>query len=189
MKFKLESTLPFAVLALILAITAGLGWVFFSSSSNPLTRVGGKKEPYVPKFSNPQTFEAPPEEGTDDFVFQYPERFNVTSQSIEGGGKRILVESTEPKKGFELVVLPFDEQGILTAERIRADIPDAVLENEKSVSVGQENIPAIAFNSNDENIGQTYEVWFTYEGYLYEALTYPEFAGDMEEILKTWQFK
>ena len=184
-KSSLESIVPIGVIALLLGIVALGAWAFFGSSS-PLSRVVGEKAPYVPNFPDPQTFEG--REG-DKFVFQYPQKFNVTTIPIEGGGKKILVESTQARKGFELTILQFDEQERLTSERIRQDIPGIVIENEKSTSVGVEKIPALAFNSTDEYIGPTYEIWFVYQGNLYEALTYPEFASEMEEILKTWTFK
>jgi hypothetical protein len=185
MKFTTKKSL---VLSAILLLGAGVFLVF--SQKRPLLEDGnGQKAPVI-SLENPQTYQEPQGGGEKNkFTFNYPQKFNLTSQDIEGGGKKILVESTEPQKGFEITVLPFDEVGPLTAARIKQDIPDMVMGNQKSVIVGAEKIPALAFNSTDENIGNTFEIWFVYNGSLYQALTYPEFSAGMEEILKTWQFK
>jgi hypothetical protein len=121
-------------------------------------------------------------------AFTYPNKLKITETPIEGveGGKTILAETGEAKKGFEMVVLPFDEAGPLTKERILQDIPDKVINNEKNVTVGK-NIPALAFDSEDESIGPTYEIWFVSNGFIYQARTYPDFGVSMGEILKTFK--
>jgi hypothetical protein len=126
----------------------------------------------------------------NNFAFVYPEKLKITESAIEGvdGGKRILAESGEVKKGFEVVILPFDENNPITKERILQDVPDMVINNEKEITVGN-GIYALSFDGTDENIGNTSEIWFTHNGFLYEAQTYPEFGPQMAEILKTWQFK
>lgn len=183
-KFTTKKAVILSAILLLAAAAVGI-WL----SQNGSLDGGEESKEYKPKFSNPQTFESQNPAQKNDFVFQYPEKFNVVREPIEGGGEKILVESQDPKKGFEVTVLPFDEQGPLTAARVKQDLPNIVMDNQKSVTVGAEKIPALAFNSTDENIGKTFEIWFIYSGSLYQALTYPEFAGGMEEILKTWKFK
>ncbi len=127
----------------------------------------------------------------NNFSFAYPGKLNVTETPIEDAdgkqiGKTVLVESGEAKKGFEVVVLPFDENIVLTKERILQDMPDKVINNEKNVTVGRD-IPALAFDSEDPDLGATYEIWFIYNGSIYEARTYPNFGIAMGEILKTFK--
>jgi len=148
----------------------------------------------IAELGEAQTYEAFKDEaGVDtgsNFTFSYPKKINITETAIEGveGGKRILAESTEFQKGFEVIVLPFDENGLLTRDRILQDVPGMVIKNDKEISVGG-GISALSFNSTDENIGDTFEIWFTYNGFIYEARTYPDFGPQMTEILKTWKFK
>ena len=190
------------ILALILlaVLVAGVWWWLSSSSVIPgLTRDPGLSSPLMGEDQGggevvPATYDNP----ADDFTFTYPGRFTITETPFEGGGKQITVESTEPKKGFELTILPFDEPGPLTSERIRQDLPDLPMDNlqylifsplrEGETQEGV-NIPALSFNSTDDTIGPTYEIWFSYNGYLYQSLTYPEFASGMQDILGTWSFK
>lgn len=126
----------------------------------------------------------------NSFEFSYPKDLKVTETALEGveGGKRILVESAEAKKGFEITSLPFDEAGPLTQERILQDVPDMEMNNVKNISVG-ENISALSFESVDENLGKTFEIWFVSGGNLFEARTYIEYAQTMGEIMKTWKTK
>lgn len=125
----------------------------------------------------------------DNFTFLYPADF-VTSDEplLDGAGKRIVAESSKEEKGFEITVLPFDEAAPLTPERILADVPDMTLENPQSVTVGP-GMPALAFDSDDENIGPTREVWFSNGGHLYQIRTRPAFGAEMQELLAGWRFK
>jgi hypothetical protein len=124
--------------------------------------------------------------GSGEPTFSYPKEFKMTETAIDGveNRKRILVEGSEAGKGFEIIVLPFDEVGPLTKQRILQDLPDKIIKNEKNIKVGG-GIDALAFESSDESIGATYEIWFVRSGFIYEARTYPEFGPKMEEILKT----
>jgi hypothetical protein len=40
----------------------------------------------------------------------------------------------------------------------------------------------------DAKIGQTYEVWFIRDHFLYEITTYKELEPWLKEILSTWRF-
>lgn len=122
-----------------------------------------------------------------NFTFEYPKSFASSSEDIEGGGKVITVESTEPKKGFQITTVPFDESEVLTPERIKQDLPDLVMDNVKNIEV--DGFSALSFNSNDENLGDTFEVWFNAGGSLYQIQTYKEFNTELLEILKTWKVK
>lgn len=131
-----------------------------------------------------------------NFTLDYPRDFKVHEEDVGASGssaeasapqgKKYVFESSEPKRGFEITVLPFDEASPLTKERILQDIPDMPIANEKNITVGK-NIPALAFESEDESIGPTFEIWFIYSGNLYEIQTYAEFGPQMTDILKTFK--
>lgn len=171
------------IVVIVLVAGAFLLWKFWPGGSSSAPQINIE---FPWELGQPQTYEQP----EDNFTFSYPQKLNVTETAIEEieGGKRILVESEEPKKGFEMIILPFDETGLLTAERIRQDLPDMLMENIRNILISN-NITAISFDSIDENIGETHEVWFVYNGYLYQARTYRDFGQTMEAILQTWKFK
>jgi hypothetical protein len=49
-------------------------------------------------------------------------------------------------------------------------------------------VPALAFHGFDAAMGQTYEVWFIKNGFLYEVSTYKELEPWLNQILATWRF-
>jgi hypothetical protein len=170
------------LLIVVIVIITLAGLYFWRSGGSNVSLSGS----LTAELGQAQTYQAT----EDNFTFVYPEKLKITEIPIDGveGGKRILAESGEAKKGFEVVILPFDENGVLTKERILQDVPDMVIKNEKKVTVGG-NIEAIQFEGEDESIGATSEIWFTHSGHIYEARTYPEFGAGMAEILTHWKFK
>lgn len=128
--------------------------------------------------------------GTSDgsFSMKYPKDFTIQEFPIGEEGKKFVFESKDPGRGMEISVIPFDESGSITPERIKQDLPDAVINNPQNVSI-IEGVSALSFASTDEYIGDTFEVWFLHNGYLYQATTYRAFASQMEEMLKTMKFK
>ena len=180
-----KHTTKYVLLIVILAIIALFLWRSGFNDSGVLSGGSLSKE-LTAELGEAEVYK----QGENNFTFSYPQKLNVTETPLEGieGGKIILAESGEAKKGFEVVILPFDESDSLTKERILQDVPDKVIKNEKKTTVG-EGIEALAFESEDKNIGPTFEIWFVQNGYIYEARTYPEFGPEMQEILKTWKFK
>lgn len=120
-----------------------------------------------------------------DFSIELPKDFTSKEEDVDGF-KKYIFESKEARKGFEIAVLPFDEVGPLTRERILQDLPDMIITDEKDIMIGEE-APALAFESVDEGLGPTFEIWFIYGGNLYQARTYLEFGPQMTEILKTFK--
>ena len=125
---------------------------------------------------------------TDIFSFQYPKGFVVNSHPVSGGGKIVAERITGQKEGFQIAFWPFDETGPLTIERIKKDIPDIEINNFRNIEIATD-FPAVAFESADEIMGRTFEVWFIYKEKLYQVMTYPTFAEQMEKILTTLRFE
>jgi hypothetical protein len=123
------------------------------------------------------------------FTFRYPKNLNITSYIIEGGGKKILAEEgSQAKQGFEITIMPFDEPGPLTLERIQKDLPDMAMDNISNILISP-NINGVSFSSFDENIGSTYEVWFIASGSLYEITAYAGYETELNQIIKQWKFQ
>src|SRR3989344_9221930 len=119
------------------------------------------------------------------FSFEFPEGFKVGEfgEGIEGE-EQILVQKNNV--GFQLKITPFEEDIILTEQRIKEDIPDIVIKEPLQIKVGE--AIALAFLSESESLGQTREVWWVYKGNLYQITTYTEFDETMVAILETWKF-
>ncbi|MFH0804489.1 MAG: hypothetical protein V1896_02720 [Candidatus Zambryskibacteria bacterium] len=125
---------------------------------------------------------------SSSFYLNYSKDFQVRNEDVGDDIKKYIFENGELKQGFEITIIPFDESGPLTAERIKQDLPDLAMNNVKDFFISTD-IKGISFDSTDENIGDTHEVWFSAKGELYQFRTYKEFGAEMEDVIKTFTFK
>jgi hypothetical protein len=107
-----------------------------------------------------------------------------------GDGNTTVVVQDGKGNGFQVVIAPFDEVGsVLTKERVVADIPDLVITDVQDVELGAKG-RGIAFKSNNEAFGgSSREVWFVFDGHLYQISTYIKNDPLLQAVLGTWQFK
>lgn len=132
------------------------------------------------------------------FSIEYPEELDITTFDEEEGGETVIFQSREDesvaleeKVGFQIFVSPFEEDSVLTLERIREDLPFATIEEPLEVIIGTktgQNTSALLFWSEDSAIGRTREVWFVHENYLYEITTFAHLDTLLADILSTWSF-
>lgn len=127
------------------------------------------------------------------FSFYYPKGF-LASSFQDSGGQTVLVQSQGSKEGVQIFAFPFEEEGPITIQRIKKDLPDLKTENIKTVIVGNlqdSNIKgeeAISFESRSETNEQTYEIWFLHNNVLYQLTTLVDNKKLIDEIVKTWKF-
>ena|SRR3989344_5413619 len=120
-----------------------------------------------------------------NFSFKYSEGFKVTSVPVEGG--EIVTIENEKGSGFQIYIIPFDELGMITPERIWQDLPDAVVDDPKNADL--DGVKTLVFNGYDENFGDTFEAWVNNKGKLYQ-ISGPKTATDLIiETLETWDWK
>lgn len=120
------------------------------------------------------------------FSFKYPADFKVVSNQLDNL-QEIITAEKDAQTGFQIFIMPFDEPGTLTPERIRQDIPDMVIENLANSKIDTEQ--ALIFHSNSEDLGDTFEVWFVSKGKLYQVSARKAVENLVKEILLTWVFK
>ena len=114
------------------------------------------------------------------FSFSYPDGFDIR-EIDEDQGFTVLAEGRDSKI-FQIYINGFDEEGPITPERIKKDIPDIQIRQAQNFSLAGKD--ALAFMT-DENI----EVWFVYEGNLYQVTALKSFTDDLSKILATWKFQ
>ncbi|MBI2023160.1 hypothetical protein HYT01_01175 [Candidatus Giovannonibacteria bacterium] len=122
------------------------------------------------------------------YSFFYPKGFIASPMKYSEDSETLVVEKGD-RQGFQIFAAPFEEENALTAERIAQDLPDLVMKNAVKVTFGGNNIQGVAFSSHDEEVGDTYEVWFTYGGNLYQVMAYKEFEKGLQDILATFKFE
>lgn len=119
------------------------------------------------------------------FSFQYPEGVKIDEFDDENG--KVILGGDK----LQIFITLFDESGAITPERIKKDIPSAVVENPTPIKVGGQE--ALSFVGQGDNF-KTAEVWFVYPpepypngNYLYQLTAKLEEAKLLEEVLKTWK--
>ncbi len=119
------------------------------------------------------------------FYFYYPNTEKVTEYDMGEGATTVTLESEGEVHGMQIFVVPYWEETI-SEKRFKSDVPSGIRTNvEKSFVNGVE---AVTFNSVDENLGSTKEVWIIRGGYLYEITVPEEASGWLSVILETWKF-
>ena len=126
--------------------------------------------------------------GTYGFSFQYPPDFNITEVDENNGGNTILAEGTN-KKSFQIFIAPFDEQGSITPERIKKDLPGVAIENPQNVLIAGKTITALLFFGKGENLTRTREIWFVKNGNLYQVTAYDNMDSVVGPLLESLRFE
>ena len=185
---------------IILAIALLFGAIYFvvSNKKSPQSEeVSNNINEYQSVSGNEQTFTiAQSEDGENNiytdsqykFSFEYPKNFTATKFQEGEEGDTILVQEKESKKSFQIFISPFDEPGPLTAERVLQDLPDLIINNPEQ-RVLKNGAVALVFFSEESSIGETREIWFVHNGYLYQISTYKELDSLVAKIISTWRFQ
>lgn len=103
------------------------------------------------------------------------------------GAATVVYQDATNSFGFQVFVVPY-KNATISEERFAADVPSGVRTNTVSVNIGKGAIQAVSFDSYDQALGDTKEIWFLYNGYLYEVTTLKTAESLLAPILETWQF-
>jgi hypothetical protein len=121
------------------------------------------------------------------FSYWHAPESTITEYDEGGGAMTIVHENAQKMRGLQIFIVPYKEK-VITEERFEKDVPSGVRLNIEETSLGYLDIPAVTFNSYDEFLGETREVWFIYNGYLYEVTTFKGMGDWFGPIMKTWRF-
>ena len=118
------------------------------------------------------------------FSLLYPDDLRVREYS-EGRGTTIAFQSEKTGRGFQIFVVPYPEDHI-TPERFKSDVPSGVIQDQQEILI--DGARATMFYSQNAVMGDTREVWFIKNGFLYEATTYRDLDAWLSNIMQTWRF-
>ncbi len=109
---------------------------------------------------------------------------NLTIKEFNEGGGAMTITFQDPAagEGLQLFVTPYTEQ-VVTRERFARDVPSGVLQSPRNVLVC--GVSGTTFESADAFLGETQEVWFIHNGFLFEATTLRLLKDFQERILST----
>lgn len=172
------------VIALMLGL-AGAGYFFFMKGEGP-----ENTGPTPQALTETPKREGPPgwkyfENEQYGFSLFVPPNLNLIPYDEGSGARTFSFEEAATGQGFQVFVVPYFEDRI-AQERFLQDAPSGVRKDETSITVG--GVPASAFFSEHMMMGETREVWFIKDDYLYEVTTYKQLDPWLTEILATWRF-
>lgn len=121
------------------------------------------------------------------FSYYHSSQAAVTEYDEGGGAMTIVQENLQKVRGLQIFIVPYAEKTI-SEERFKADIPSGVRNNAEKTFIGKRGVEAVTFNSYDQFLGETREVWFIYNGHLYEVTTFRGVGDWFTPIMQTWRF-
>jgi len=119
------------------------------------------------------------------FSLLYPEGHALRAVSEPGGAATVVFEDIKNARGFQIFIVPHTEQQT-TDERFLLDVSSGI--RTRVVELQVDGASGASFNSRDAELGETYEVWFVHNGYMYEVSTLSPLQEYLDEILQTWDF-
>jgi hypothetical protein len=119
------------------------------------------------------------------FSLFYPADMKVSEKDEGAGASTITFQIPEKAEGFQIFITPYAEAQVSEAQ-FRKDIPSGVREN--LVTVGVDGAVGAAFYSKDATLGETREVWFVKNTYLYETTTLKPLEQGLDAVIASWKF-
>jgi hypothetical protein len=174
-------------ISIVAAILIALGIFIFIHTN--------EKEPQV-YTTAPSSYEDPKEAAEVAAGRYYNERYGFSFKLPEGtqshekfegpGAVTITIEDIAEERAFQIFVVPYEEE-VITKERLMQDIPSGRYGGEEEITL--DGVPARAFVSTDNRLGELREVWLIRKGYLYEITTLIKDEVWLSDTLLTWKFE
>lgn len=119
------------------------------------------------------------------FSLSYPEELLVSEHSEGGGASTIIFQNIEQGIGFQIFVVPYTEQQI-SEERFKKDVPSGVRMDLENIII--DTATRATFYSLDAFLGETREIWFIKDGWLYEVTTLRALDQWLSDVMLSWRF-
>lgn len=128
------------------------------------------------------------ENKTYSFSLRTPKGFSVQELPTDETGADTVILQNEKGEGIQIRISPFEDIRALTADMVRENIPDMQISETETVAIGPE-YTGVAFISDNEAFGgSSREVWFVYQGNLYQISTYARLDTLLKAMFATWKF-
>jgi len=119
------------------------------------------------------------------FSLFYPDDLTVTEDPGSDDTMVVAFDDSATHQGFQIYIAP-DPDPKITQQRFQADEPSGVMND--PVNITLDGIPATEFGSTNTAMGESEEIWFLYNGYLYEVTAPQTLASWLLQVMETWQF-
>lgn len=179
--------------AVILALNAAAYFFFFHEASTPaenpqavpVVAAEPEPEPIIPQTTQISEGWRGYENAEFRFGLLYPQELSVREYKEREGAMSAIFEDPSSGKGFQIYVTPYGDTQI-TKERFRLDVSSGVMKEPTDIVVG--GVRGTMFFSTNSIMGDTREVWFINNGFLYEVVTYKALDDWLASIMQTWKF-
>jgi len=173
---------------LLLIAVIGAFWWLKGPASTPVAQtpayVVPNDAPLTPPRTPPQGFKEYRSEFYRFEVF-YPEDLTVQTHPETRSGVTLLFKNADLSKGFQVYITPYGGADI-TERMIANDAPSGVVNNRSTTTL--DGAQVLTFNGSDPSLGDTREVWFIKEGFLYEVTAPKALESWLVDILRSWIF-
>ncbi len=119
------------------------------------------------------------------FSLLYPQELEVKEFPEKGNALTVTFQNSKEQKGFQIFIVPHPELQV-SEERFKKDLPSGVRTDVTDVTI--DGAIAAAFYSQNATLGETREIWFIRDGFLFEVTTLKSLATWLDAILRTWLF-
>lgn len=119
------------------------------------------------------------------FGLLYPQELSVREYKEADGAMSATFENPSTGEGFQIYITPYNETQI-TPERFRLDVSSGVMKEPVDVIIV--GVRGTMFWSKNSIMGETREVWFINNGFLYEIVTYKDLDAWLGTIMQSWKF-
>jgi hypothetical protein len=124
------------------------------------------------------------------FSFEYPKEFTI-GQFYDGEGESIVLQSasSSDRSGLQIFIAPADAPVEITPSLIQKELPGTAVKNPQKIELDGKAKGMLFESNNPAFDGKSAELWFYYNGNVYQVTSYPEWADKMTEIMGTWKFR
>jgi hypothetical protein len=120
------------------------------------------------------------------FSYWHTPQATITEYDEGGGAMTVVHENFEKVRGMQIFIVPYTES-LITEERFKADVPSGVRSNVEDTTL--DGVRAVTFNSIDEDLGETREIWIIHNGFLFEITTMKGVGNWFAPIIQSWRFQ
>lgn len=123
------------------------------------------------------------------FSFNHPEDYSVSFAEDDAEGDTLVLQNARGE-GFQIIMRQTDENiKTISAEMIRRDIPDIVMENTQDVILGSSGRGVAFMSDNPIFGGQSREVWFARNKVFYQLSANVAKDALIQAVLSSWKFE
>ena len=122
-----------------------------------------------------------------DFHFSllFPANLESTEYKEQGGALTVSFQDPDTDEGFQVYVTPYSKKQI-DAAQFKLDEPSGVVKEQQDVLA--DGARGTKFYGYNATLGDTREVWFIHNGFLYEVTTFKVLDEWLNSIMQTWKF-